>query len=142
MKEIPLNGIRQKILLCRTSGLKGNFNIMMRPITEEEEKHIDDYKSIEFVDGRVNGGHIISYGEIDIDKEEDKAIIEKWGFVGDDWTSMIPSNYDYDKGVGYTNERVMKYAPTINAYKWFKYCYLLIGKPKRILVYKSSYVRR
>ena len=123
MKEIPLNGIRQKILLCRTSGLKGNFNIMMRPITEEEEKHIDNYKSIEFVDGRVNGGHIISYGEIDIDKEEDKNII-------------------YDKGVGYTDERVMKYAPTIDAYKWFKYCYLLIGKPKRILVYKSSYVHR
>ena len=50
--------------------------------------------------------------------------------------------YDYDKGVGYTDERVMKYAPTIDAYKWFKYCYLLIGKPKRILVYKSSYVHR
>lgn len=142
MKEIPLNGIRQKVLLCRTNGLKGNFNIMMRPITEEEEKHIDDNKSIEFIDGRINGGHIISYGEINIDSEEDKNTIEKWNFVMEDWSSMIPSNYDYDKGVGYTNERVIKYAPTIDAYKWFKYCYLLIGKPNRILIYKAPYVRR
>lgn len=142
MKEISLNGIRQKVLLCRTSGLKGNFNIMMRPITEEEEKHIDDNKSIEFVDGRINGGHIISYGEININSEEDKNTIEKWNFVMEDWSSMIPSNYDYDKGVGYTDERVMKYVPTIDAYKWFKYCYLLIGKPNRILIYKAPYVRR
>lgn len=142
MKEIPLNGIRQKVLLCRTSGLKGNFNIMMRPITEEEEKHIDDNKSIEFVDGRINGGHIISYGEININSEEDKNTIEKWNFVMEDWSSMIPANYNYDKGVGYTDERVMKYAPTIDAYKWFKYCYLLIGKPNRVLIYKTPYVRR
>lgn len=142
MKKIPLNGIRQKVLLCRTSGLKGNFNIMMRPITEEEEKHIDDNKSIEFVDGRINGGHIISYGEINIDSEEDKNTIEKWNFVMEDWSSMIPAKYDYDKGIGYTDERVMKYAPTINAYKWFKYCYLLIGKPNRILIYEAPYVRR
>ena len=142
MKEIPLNGIRQKVLLCRTSGLKGNFNIMMRPITEEEEKHIDDNKSIEFVDGRINGGHIISYGEININSEEDKNTIEKWNFVMEDWSSMIPANYDYNKGIGYTNERVMKYTPTIDAYKWFKYCYLLIGKPNRILIYKAPYVRR
>lgn len=142
MKEIPLNGIRQKVLLCRTSGLKGNFNVMMRPITEEEEKHIDDYKSIEFVDSRINGGHIISYGEINIDSKEDKDTIEKWNFVMDDCSSMIPSNYDYDKGVGYIDDRVMKYAPTIDAYKWFKYCYLLIGKPDRILIYKTSYVHR
>lgn len=142
MKEIPLNGIRQKTILCRTSGLKGNFNIMLRPISEEDEKHIDEYKSIEYIEGRVNGGHIISYGEIDIDKPEDIELINKWNFVNEDWSCSIPATYDYDKGVAYTDTNVLKYAPTIDAYKWFRYCYLLIGKPKRVLIYKTSYVRR
>lgn len=126
----------------------------MEPITKEQEIRIDNSSKYfgEIRHERENGDIILAndiylYGEVDFDNIDDLKYIEKFKLLFNEPNSnWIQSNFDFDKGCFTTKEGIAKGSPTLDPIKWFKYNYVLIGKPQSIIVYKkhplNKYVRR
>lgn len=143
-KTINLFGIRPNgMIICRTDTFgRHPVNVVIEPLTEEQENRIDKsskyFGSIRFErnDGVVvDAKDIYLYGEIDFENLEDCNLIEKFNLINDEGC-WIYSNFDYDKSRFTTIDRHNKCYPTWNPLLWFKYCHCLIGKPKRIIIYK------
>lgn len=142
-KVYNILGIQQSVMLCRIKNKNSNYCVFLRPITEEEETEIDNnakkHGQLEYI--RPNGDFVYNddihmYGKIDFTNEDDLDIIEKFNFIDDGWSpNFIPSTFDFDKGIYSTIDNKLKGSPTFDCIKWFKYCYVLIGKPERIIVY-------
>ena len=114
----------------------------MEAITEQQENRIDKsktyYGNIRFErdDGVIiQAKDIYLYGELDFNNPEDIYNIERFNLINPDGEWMY-SNVNYDKGHFTTIDGIAKYFQTWDALKWFRYCHILIGKPKRIIVYK------
>lgn len=142
-KTVKLIGTRDKIMLCRINSLKGHFKVMMKPITEKEENNIDLYEVYNVDGDKINKTEIICYGALNLDIQEDYDFIENLHLIGDgEVDNQIPSNIDWVKGEAYTDGNVLRYASTWDVMKWFEYCYMLIGRPERLIIYKKRYVPR
>lgn len=130
--------------LCRIDCVRGkNIGVYMEAITEEQEKQIDSsvkrHNKLFFRHPNgtiIEGKDIYLYGEVNLNNEEDISQIERFNLIDDDGSYMY-SNFDYDSGTFTTINRVVKFFPTWDCVKWFMYCYCLIGKPQRIIVYRS-----
>lgn len=114
----------------------------MESITEQQETRIDKSKTyygdirFERDDGViVEAKDIYLYGEVDFDNPEDIRNIERFNLIDSEGGWMY-SNVDYDKGNFTTIDGHAKTFQTWNALRWFIYNHLLLGKPKRIIVYK------
>lgn len=132
------------VTLCHSNDNKTFFTVVMEPITAEEEARIDKSSKYygttryERKDGAIiNQKDIYMYGEIDLDSDDDLDIIEKFNLI-DERGNWMYSNFDYDAGTITTIERKLKQFQTWNPVLWFAYCHCLIGKPQRIIVYKSG----
>lgn len=130
--------------LCRSNDNKILFTVIMEPITAEEEIRIDKsskyFGSVRYErkDGVIiNQKDIYMYGEINLDSDDDLDIIERFNLV-DERGNWIYSNFDYDAGTVTSIDRKFKQYQTWNPIDWFAYCHCLIGKPERIIVYKSG----
>lgn len=143
-----LLGIRPKaVTLCRSELIKGKFySIIMEPITKKEEQQIDNsikyYEEIRYNRANneiITAKNIYLYGEVDFNCDEDLDNIDRFNLIDKDVyaCNWIPSNFDFDKGCFTTIENVAKGCGTYDAIKWFKYNYVLLGKPKRIIVYRK-----
>lgn len=124
--------------------------VIIEPITEKEEQDIDNYGQRHGEIRYVNKDKVIIpakdiylYGEVDFNNEEDLNHIEKFNLIDDDPDAYnaVYSNFDFDKGICTTINGVIKTYPTWNALTWFMCKYVLIGKPKRIIVYKK-YIKK
>ena len=137
-KLVKLLGIRMKAILCRTKLMGELVFTVMREITEEDEKKLDTLEAIQ-IDGKVIGKkEIYCYGEIDINNEQDIAYLKKFNIISLDDENPVHSGYDYEKGNVVIEGNVAKMHPTWDAIEWFKYNYMLIGKPKRVIIYKCK----
>ena len=117
MKEkiINLLGIRPNgVTICRIDGIKDKGTIVMEAITEQQENRIDNSKAY--------------YGNIRFERY-DGTIVQAEDIY-------LYGELDFDKGNFTTIDGIAKQFQTWDALKWFKYCHILIGKPKRIIVYK------
>lgn len=138
VKILNLHGIRKKAILCRTKAMGDIVYTVMKEITEEQEKKLDDVEAVN-IDNKVIGKHdIYCYGQIDINNEEDLNYLKKFNIINLDAENPIHSGYDFDKGTAVVEGDIAKTHPCWNAIEWFKYNYLLIGKPKRIIIYKCK----
>lgn len=136
-------GIRQKgTILCRTN----NNIVIVQSITEEEEQYIDNavkyYGEIRHIknDGTIiHAKDIYLYGEIDFNNEDDIFNIENFNLINSnsDSHNWTYSNFDFEKGCCTTIDGSLKVIDINDPLQWFKYNYVLIGKPKRIIVYKQ-----
>ena len=116
----------------------------MFPLTEEQEKEIDKLKEAEAAvnislgkNGTVvNLSDIQVYGEINVDREEEKEIINKLLLKEYGKYHIIPSGFDYNTGLGKANGKIPLQAHTTNYIQAFKYYHFRIGKPKRIIIVK------
>lgn len=141
-KVISLLNLKKQALLCHIKDIKHNIFIIMEAIDEEQEKRIDNskkyYGSIRYDKGNdiIPGNNIYLYGEVDLTKEEDLELIENFNLI-DSAGGRIYSNFDYDDGKFTTIDGIAKQYTTWNPVLWFSYCHVLIGKPKRIIVYKK-----
>lgn len=120
--------------------------VVMESITEEEETRIDNsikyFDNIRHVkkDGTViSSKDIFLYGEVDFENKDDVNNIIKFNFINESiWANnTIYSNFNFDKGCFTTINGIAKQYQTWNALDWFKYKYVLLGKPKRIIVYNK-----
>lgn len=121
-----------------------NSRYVMFPLTEEQEKEIDKLKeakaAVNISLGKngtvVNLSDIQVYGEINVDGEEEKEIINKLLLKEYGKYHIIPSGFDYNTGLGKANGKIPLQAHTTNYVQAFKYYHFRIGKPKRIIIVK------
>lgn len=146
-KIINLLGIHPNgVMICRSNSIKDKDKkiIVMESITEQEENRIDNsktyYGDIRFErDNKIiaQAKDIYLYGELDFNNPEDIHNIELCNLINPNG-EWIYSNINYDEGNFTTIDGIPKQFQTSDAIKWFKYCHILIGKPKRIIVYKRD----
>lgn len=118
-------------MICRFNSSSINDTVFIKAITEKEEKAID--RNNYPIDTR----NIFFYGEIDVTKDEDIRHITEANLVDRDGRGMIYSRFNYEKGTFDLIDEQVKWAPTSNPLEWFKFKHCLIGKPKRVIVYKG-----
>ena len=137
-KLVNLLGIRTKAMLCRTKTMGELVYTVMREITGAQEKEIDELKSVTIDNKIISKDNIYCYGEIDINNEEDIKYLQKFNIINLDAENSIHSGYDYEKGNVVIEGKIAMMRPTWDVIEWFKYNYMLIGKPKRVIIYKCK----
>lgn len=137
-KVVNLFGIREKAILCRIKTIGDFVYIVMKEITDEQEKQLDELEAITINNKIIGKDEIYCYGEIDVNNEEDLKYIKKFNIINLDAENSIHSGYNYEKGNVIIEGNIPKMYSTWNPIEWFKYNYLLIGKPKRIIIYKCK----
>lgn len=131
-------------------GRKG-YVVIMEPITAKEEEEIDNsseiYGSIRYVTKDniiIPAKDIYLYGEVDFNNDDDLNNIRQFNLINDedDAYNAVYSNFDFEKGICTTINGIIKNHPTWNPIEWFKFKYVLIGKPKRVIVYRKYIKKR
>lgn len=137
--KVLLNGIRKKVTLCHINGVPKKVVFMMA-ITDEQEKILDETEqlTLEEDDITIHRDDVYCYGDIDINNQEDINYITKFNLIDNyESSNMIHSNFNYDKD--YVEfDKVPKMYGTSDIVKWFKYNHLLLGRPTKIIIYKTN----
>lgn len=143
---------QKKVILSRSD--KGNYGVFMEAISEEIEKGIDkqndlhgsfQYKTLK---GQIaTNSNTYLYGEINLNNPKDIAYLERFSKVilnPYDYHNWYYTSFNYDTGYIKANEEgIFKGINFIaDPVKWFKYQYCILGKPKRIIIYKNTIIRR
>lgn len=137
LQEINLLGIRKQTILCHFKKICDLA--VMKEITETDEKNID--KGLRFNTGTqfIERDKIILYGEIDFNNKNDVKLIKNKNLMFPEIVSnIVYSTFDYKSGIATTINNVYKMTIEVDPVKWFMYNYCLIGKPKRVIVYKTT----
>jgi len=142
----------KKVMLSRSD--KGNYAVFMEAITEETEKNIDKQTDLKgsFNYSGLKGNLITNsntylYGEIDLENPKDikylmrfkNAILNPY-----DYHMWYYTSFNYKTGEIKSNpEGIFKGVNIVaNPIVWFKYQYCILGKPKRIIIYKQPIPKR
>lgn len=143
-KTINLLGIRKKAVLSRFKKINSEFHLIMLPLTDEQEIEIEENDKLGlkdvFIDEKgnnINKSNIYFYGELNMENDNDLNYIEYANIINNDFV-RIPININYKDGIVTTVNGIVKYYDTNNPFKWFRYNHLLIGKPKKIIVFKRK----
>lgn len=137
LQEINLLGIRKQTILCHFEKICDLA--VMKEITETDEKNID--KRLRFNTGTqfIERDKIILYGEIDFNNKNDVKLIKNKNLMFPEIVSnIVYSTFDYKSGIATSINNVYKMTIEVDPVKWFMYNYCLIGKPKRVIVYKTT----
>lgn len=145
-KSMNIMGIRRRVVL---NHFDKHGKIILQVLTDEEEKQIDKsivkYGELTYLlDNKikVRAKNIYLYGDINLDNQEDNKLLEKFNkIICDEYaiSNFIYSNVDYKTGKVYSDERGIYLGYTcMNWNKWFNFNYLLLGKPKKIIIYSIS----
>ena len=147
-KTIELKGhLPNGVALSHFKDSFGKHTIYLEPIDSSIEKQIDisakKYGSVQYWKNDkciATAKQIFCYGEIDLDKEEDWDLIGRFNIYPPDGGWMY-SNVDFETGIVVSVDRKFKQFQTWDCFKWFEYNYMLIGCPKRIIIYRKDYGR-
>lgn len=137
LQETNLLGIRKQTILCHFEKICDLA--VMKEITETDEKNID--KGLRFNTGTqfIERDKIILYGEIDFNNKNDVKLIKNKNLMFPEIVSnIVYSTFDYKSGIATPINNVYKMTIEVDPVKWFMYNYCLIGKPKRVIVYKTT----
>lgn len=137
LQEINLLGIRKQTILCHFEKICDLA--VMKEITETDEKNIDN--GLRFNTGTqfIERDKIILYGEIDFNNKNDVKLIKNKNLMFPEIVSnIVYSTFDYKSGIATSINNVYKMIIEVDPVKWFMYNYCLIGKPKRVIVYKTT----
>lgn len=137
LQEINLLGIRKQTILCHFEKICDLA--VMKEITETDEKNID--KGLRFNTGTqfIERDKIILYGEIDFNNKNDVKLIKNKNLMFPEIVSnIVYSTFDYKSGIATSINNVYKMTIEVDPVKWLMYNYCLIGKPKRVIVYKTT----
>lgn len=137
LQEINLLKIRKQAILCHFE--KVCDLAVIKEITETDEKNID--KGLRFNTGTqfIERDKIILYGEIDFNNKNDVKLIKNKNLIFPEIVSnIVYSTFDYKSGIATPINNVYKMTIEVDPVKWFMYNYCLIGKPKRVIVYKTT----
>lgn len=136
LKELNLLGIRKKTIVARFD--KAQIAVM-EAIDEKTEKNLD--KLYAWSNGKeiINKDKVFLYGEVNINDNEDRKVIRRVCPMSDDIAgNQMHSGFDYESGIVHLIDNEFRWHPAIDPIEWFKYNHCLLGKPKRIIVYKTT----
>lgn len=135
-KEINILGLRKKVIVARFD--RSNIAVM-EPIDEKTDKDISQLMKYNTGKEFIERNKIFIYGEVDLNNDEDCKLIKKLFPMSDDIIrNQIHAGFDYETGVVIPIDGNIRWTIEIDPIKWFKYNYCLIGKPKHIIVYKTT----
>lgn len=134
-----LLGLRKTTLLFHIKrNNKTVSQTVMRELTDDLERQCED-KNLNYVHINdkfsLDKKHIVLYGEVDLDKDIEQ--IKQFCYIPEDYDAHVHSNFNYENGTFTTIDGIAKGYITYDPVLWFKYNYCIIGKPKKILIYKK-----
>lgn len=144
-KPINLFNRRQRVMLSRSD--KKDYGVFMEAISESTEINLDRQNKVKnsityaASKGVVTNNDIYLYGEINLDNKKDIKYLKKFSSAilnPYDISNFIYSNFNYDTGDVFADDNgIYKGYQIMNEpIKWFKFNYCILGKPKRIIIYK------
>lgn len=145
-KSMNIMGIRRRVVLNHSDK---HGKIILQILTDKEEEQIDNsiikYGELTYLlDNKikVRAKDIYLYGDINLENQEDVKLLEKFNkIICDEYaaSNFIYSNIDYKTGKVYSDKRGIYLGYNcMNWNKWFNFNYLLLGKPKKIIIYNIS----
>ncbi len=137
-KVMNLFGIREKAILSRTKNLGNYIYVVMKSITKEDEKTLDNEEELNINGNIITKDDIYCYGEFNVTNSEDINYVKKFNIINLDNNNQVHSNFDFETGEVIIEGNIAKMYDCYDVVKWFKYNYLLIGKPNRIIIYKCK----
>lgn len=136
LNEINILGIKKKVVVAH---FDKSAIAVMEPINERTEKDIAQLKKYNTGKEFIERDKIFIYGEVDLDNDEDCKLIKKlFPMSGDIMGNQVYANLDYKTGVVIPIDGNIRWTVEVDPIKWFKYNYCLIGRPKHIIVYKTT----
>ena len=121
----------------------------MESLSKEDEDNIEELiahrRHIYFKNafgGIVDETTILTYGEINVTKQNDLNTIKDLKLINQDFGNWIPSSFNYNDATVKTEEGVVKEYTTFDPILNFKYCHCRLGKPKRVIIYNIMNKRR
>lgn len=141
-KVISVLGTLNRIVLCHSSSCGKKTFTVMESLSKEDEDNIEELiahkRHIYFKNsfgGIVDETAILTYGEIDLNKQSDLNTIRDLKLVDQDYGSWVPSSFNYETGTIKSVDNIVKEYTTFNPVLNFKYCHCRLGKPKRVIIY-------
>ncbi len=133
-----------QVICSRSINKMEQESIIMIPITEKEEKSLDN-GYLHWV--REEGEFVIDntnkpiYGNIDFNtNSDDYNVIENMNWLDYRITLGIhvPSNYDYKEHCCYSDTKRYKTYDTLNPAVVTQYKHALMGKPERVCIFRKK----
>lgn len=142
---IPLLKVSDYQIITSRSLTKNEIEVIyMIPITESEEKKLDDgslYWKRGDYEFAIDKRDILCYGPIDFHtNSDDYHVIENMKFL-DHLTLRgfsIPSNYDYENHCCYSERKRYRYYDTVNPAKVTQFIHGSLGRPERCCIFKKT----
>lgn len=142
-KKINLFGIKKRAVLSHT---KTKDVYIIQEITKAQEEELDENECIllKSPDGKedflARKENILLYGEVQFN-EDDCKYIKSLNCIEHNDNAFVHSGFDFHKD-SVTITDVPKFYSTSDPVLWFKYKYVMIGRPKRVIVYKRKYGKK
>lgn len=144
-KVISVLGTLKRVVLCHSNNCGRKLYTVMESLSKEDEDNIEELianrRHIYFKNafgGIVDETSILTYGEINITKQNDLNTIRDLKLVNQDFGSWIPSSFNYNDAIVKTEEGIVKEYTTFDPILNFKYCHCRLGKPKRVIIYNIT----
>lgn len=141
-KVISVLGTLKRVVLCHSNNYGRKLYTVMESLSKKDEDNIEELiahkRHIYFKNvfgGIVDETAILTYGEINITKQNDLNIIKNLNLINQDFGNWVPSSFNYNDATVKTEECVVKEYTTFDPILNFKYCHCRLGKPKRVIIY-------
>ena len=141
-KVISVLGTLKRIVLCHSSSCGKKTFTVMESLSKEDEDNIEELiahkRHIYFKNlfgGIVDETAILTYGEINLNKQNDLNTIRDLKLVDQDYGSWVPSSFNYETATIKSVDNIVKKYTTFDPVLNFKYCHCRLGKPKRVIIY-------
>lgn len=141
-KVISVLGTLKRVVLCHSNNYSRKLYTVMESLSKEDEDNIEELiahrRHIYFKNafgGIVDETAILTYGEINITKQNDLNTIKDLNLINQDFGNWIPSSFNYNNATVKTEKGVVKEYTTFDPILNFKYCHCRLGKPKRVIIY-------
>lgn len=145
MNTITFLGTRKRAIVGRFE----KHIIVMQPITDADNRKFEEQKEtigeIRFntLETDIPSEDVLFFGKLNFLSKHDKKLLKRfetrlWDPI--DPSHFIYSNYDQNYGIAFKDkvDKIFKGYTCTDIVQWMRYCYLTIGKPGNIIVYKFS----
>ena len=141
---MPITDLEYQVICSHSTTKNESEQIIMIPISEEEELALDDGLLVAHRNGFtfcIEKTNVICYGEIDFrDGSEDFEVIQ-----GMNWLDhvqglgvCVPSDYDYEEHCCYSPLKSYRYYDTSNPAVAAQYMHARLGKPQRCCIFREK----
>lgn len=142
---MPITDLTYQVICSHSSISNEVEQIIMIPISEKEELALDNGILHTVRNGftfTIESKDVICYGEIDFhDNSDDFDVIQGMNWLN--WIQglgiCVPSDYSYEEHCCYSPIKSCRYYDTSNPAVVAQYNHAVLGKPKRVCIFKEKH---